>query len=187
VRLEWSGPYYCALNVSSDIRLTPTSYVVLGMLDWLGPSSPYKLKKLAEGSIADFYPVPHTTFYDEPARLAEAGYLEVTQEEGGRRRKRYALAARGRRALADWLADPEAEPTELRSPALLKIFFGAEAAPLAEAGLARHRALVAFFERIRDTEDVAPAPRRALETGIGYHSFWVAEWERLGAGDGVPE
>ena len=165
--------------MSSEIRLTPTSYVVLGMLDWLGPSSPYKLKKLAEGSIADFHPVPHTTFYEEPARLADAGYLEVTQEEGGRRRKRYALADKGRRALAEWLADPAVEPAQLRSPALLKVFFGADVAPLAEAETARHREILEFFERVRDTEQVAPAPRRALATGIGFHRFWVDEWQRL--------
>lgn len=165
--------------MSSDIRLTSTSYVVLGMLDWLGPSSPYKLKKLAEQSIADFYAVPHTTFYDEPARLAAAGYVDEAQEETGRRRKRYALTPKGRRALADWLADPEVEPTELRSPALLKVFFGADVAPLAEAGLARHEALLASFERIRDEEDVAPAPRLALATGINYHRMWVDTWKWL--------
>ena len=56
-----------------EIRLTSTSYVVLGMLDWLGPSTPYRLKRVLAESVQDFFPVPHTSFYAEPARLAAAG------------------------------------------------------------------------------------------------------------------
>ena len=59
-----------------NIRLTSTSYVVLGMLDWLGPSTPYRLKRVMSESVEDFFPVPHTSFYAEPARLAAAGYLD---------------------------------------------------------------------------------------------------------------
>ena len=165
--------------MSSPIRLTSTSFIVLGMIDWLGPSSPYTLKKVLEGSIADFHPVPHTTFYEEPARLAVAGYLDESQEAGGRRRKLYSLTREGRRALADWLADPSAEPTEIRSPAMLKVFFGADPAPLAEAGLERHRELLAHFEAVPD-----PGGGRglALRTGIDYHRMWIAAWQRLRRG-----
>lgn len=163
----------------STPRLTPVSYVVLGLLDWLGPSSPYTLKRALETSIADFHPVAHTSFYAEPARLATMGLLDESQEQGGRRRKRYALTDAGKQALQAWLAEPEAEPTEVRSPAMLKVFFGADPRPLAEAALARHRALLRGFEQVRDAREVADGPRRALDTGIEYHRFWVAAWERL--------
>ena len=77
-----------------EIRLTSTSYVVLGMIDWLGPSTPYRLKRVLAESVQDFFPVPHTSFYAEPARLATAGYLDEHVEAGGRRRRTFALTDR---------------------------------------------------------------------------------------------
>ena len=70
------------------IRLTTTSYAVMSLLDLLGEATPYDLKQVLEHSIENFWPVPHTTFYDEPARLARAGYLSQSQEAGGRKRRR---------------------------------------------------------------------------------------------------
>lgn len=169
------------MSTPPEIRLSPTSYVVLGLLDWLGPSSPYRLKKALEVSVADFHPVPHTSFYAEPARLAEAGYLDESQEEGGRRRKRYSLTDRGREALSEWLADPVAEPTQVRSPPMLKVFFGADPGPLAESELARHRELLAGFEDVRDRLEHPPHRRRALDAGIAFHRTWVETWERMRA------
>ena len=164
-----------------DLRLTPTSYVVLGLVDLLGPASPYRLKQVMQRSVADFHPVPHTTFYVEPARLARTGYLDESQEQSGRRRKAYALTEKGRRALADWLADPTVEPTQIRSPAMLKIFFGADPVPLARAALPYHEGLLAYFEALRERtgSELAEGPRLALETGIDHHRFWIAQWQRL--------
>ena len=83
-----------------ETRLTGTSYAVLTLIELLGPSTPYDLKQALERSIANFWPVPHTTFYAEPERLAAGGFLSVTQEEGGRRRKVYSLTAAGVGALS---------------------------------------------------------------------------------------
>jgi DNA-binding PadR family transcriptional regulator len=167
---------------SREIRLSVTSYVVLGTIDLIGPSSPYRLKKLVDQSVADFHPVPHTTLYEEPARLAAAGYLEETQEQGGRRRKSYALTEKGARALKQWLSDPAAEPTELRSPALLKVFFGADPEPLARAQMEHHERLIEFFETVRAErgDGMRPAPRRLLDVGIEFHTFFARTWRRLG-------
>jgi PadR family transcriptional regulator, regulatory protein AphA len=71
-----------------QIRLTTTSYAVLSLLETFGEATPYELKQALEHTIENFWPVPHTTFYEEPARLAKAGYLSQHQESGGRRRKR---------------------------------------------------------------------------------------------------
>ena len=68
---------------SKPIRLTATSYALLALLDQLGESTPYEIKQAMEKSIENFWPVPHTTAYEEPARLADGGYLSVRQEEGG--------------------------------------------------------------------------------------------------------
>src|SRR4051812_26808809 len=78
------------------IRLTSTSFAVLSLIDALGPSSPYDLKQALEKSIENFWPVPHTTFYAEPARLARGGFLSEQQEASGRRRKLYSLTDAGR-------------------------------------------------------------------------------------------
>jgi PadR family transcriptional regulator AphA len=68
---------------SKPIRLTSTSYALLALLDQLGESTPYEIKQAMEMSIENFWPVPHTTAYEEPARLAAGGFLTVRQEEGG--------------------------------------------------------------------------------------------------------
>src|SRR6266550_7900562 len=102
---DGSGP-------TQAIRLTGTSFAVLSLLDALGPSSPYDLKQALEKSVENFWPVPHTTFYAEPARLARGGFLSERQESGGRRRKLYALTDAGRQALAQWVASTDVAPPQ---------------------------------------------------------------------------
>jgi PadR family transcriptional regulator AphA len=171
-----------------NIRLTSTSYVVLGMLDWLGPSTPYRLKRVLAQSVEDFSPVPHGSFYAEPARLASAGYVSEEVERGGRRRKTYALTPRGREALAEWLAQPETRFGEFRFPGILKIFFGADPGGFAGDQAAHHAGLAERFEGIRDradagTVELAPQRRAVLDTGIALHRWWEARWRELeGAG-----
>ena len=65
----------------NPIRLSGTSYAVLSLIGFLGEATPYDLKRTMALSIENFWPVPHTTFYAEPARLAAAGYLEERQEQ----------------------------------------------------------------------------------------------------------
>jgi len=62
---------------------------------------------------------------------------------------------------------------------MLKVFFGADPLPLIDTETARHRELLAFFERMRERDDIQPGPRRALETGLRYHRFWIDTWERM--------
>ncbi|MGN6558639.1 MAG: PadR family transcriptional regulator, partial [Solirubrobacterales bacterium] len=90
---------------SKAIKLTGTSYAVLALLKEFGESTSYEIKGALESSIQNFWPVPHTTAYEEPARLAAAGYLAARQEEGGRRRRIYSLTKIGKEALAAWAAD----------------------------------------------------------------------------------
>src|SRR5258708_25583467 len=114
-----------------SIRLTTTSYALLALLDQLGEATSYDIKQALEKSIENFWPVPHTTAYEEPARLAEGGYLSVRQEAGGRRRKSYLLTDEGRLALAAWAAEPSAAPPQLRDQLMLNVFAGADpAAPV---------------------------------------------------------
>ena len=67
------------------------------------------------------------------------------------------------------------------TPALLKLFFGADPAGLAEAQLPANRARLAEYERIRDemSADVPPGPRQALELGMRVERETIAFWEEL--------
>jgi DNA-binding PadR family transcriptional regulator len=168
-----------------DIRLTSTSYVVLGMLEWLGPSTPYRLKRVLAESVQDFFHVPHASFYAEPARLAAAGYLDEAVERGGRRRRTFALTDRGREALQAWLDEPETRFGEFRFPGILKIFFGAEPARFAEAQARHHGELASGFEAVRTAAgrgrvELTDGRRLVLETGIELHRWWEARWRELG-------
>lgn len=164
-----------------EIRLTPTSYIVLGLLELEGESTPYQLKQRVAGSVGHFWTLQHAQLYSEPERLAKAGHVTETRERGGRRRKLYALTDRGRAALAAWRDDPASERAELREPALLKLFFGADARRLAEVQLPAHREKLAEYEAIRDgmPAEVGDGPRRALAMGIRHEREFARFWEEL--------
>src|SRR5690349_4081199 len=123
-----------------DVRLTPTSYIVLGLLEMAGESTPYGLKQLVAGSVGYFWTVQHAQLYTEPTRLAAGGYVKEKREETGRRRKLYSLTERGRGALEDWRTETTTDLAELREPALLKLFFGADPEALAEVQIPANRA-----------------------------------------------
>jgi DNA-binding PadR family transcriptional regulator len=139
--------------MSSDVRLGPVSYVVLGTIALRGRSTPYDLKRFVQLSIGHFWPFPHTQLYAEPQRLAEAGLLDETREESGRRRRHYAITAAGRERLEGWLAESVASPTEIRDLGLLKLFFSELAddddmITLAVEQAAAHRANIAIYDAI---------------------------------------
>ena len=172
--------------MADEPRLTPTSYIVLGLLDSCGEATPYELKGIAAAGVGNFWSLQHAQLYTETARLAEAGYLDEEREEGGRRRKRYRLTDRGRDALREWVATPTDRFTELRDLALLKLFFGAEPAALAGAQLEIHRAKLAEYEELRAGAGGAEAggPLVALDAGIAHEREWVRYWSGL-AGEGL--
>ena len=164
-----------------EVRLTPTSYIVLGLLELAGESTPYRLKQLVAGSVGYFWTLQHAQLYTEPERLSKGGYVAETREETGRRRKLYAITPEGTRALEKWRTETTSALAELREPALLKLFFGADPAGLAAAQLPANRARLSEYERIHDAmpDDVPPGPRQALELGIRVERETIAFWEEL--------
>jgi len=167
------------------IRLSQTSYAVLALFDHLGEATSYDLKQAIERSIENFWQVPHTTAYDEPARLATGGYLTVRQEAGGRRRKRYALTELGREALRAWAAEPVAAPPQLRDEAMLKVFAGADPAPLMPARRAWHEAKLAelegYLRAVRAVGAEAAGAERTLVAGVAYHRKMLEIVDQLSA------
>ena len=164
-----------------ELRLTPTSFIVLGLIDWHGEATPYDLKGLAAAGVGNFWSLQHAQLYTETARLAEAGYLDEEREESGRRRKLYRLTDRGREALRDWVATPTDRFAELRDLALLKLFFGADPKALAEAQLEIHRAKLAEYEELaaRVTDEEPSGPVATLDAGLGHEREWVRFWSKL--------
>jgi DNA-binding PadR family transcriptional regulator len=167
---------------NEDIRLSPTSYVILGCISLFGgEATPYAIKRLVSDTIARFDPYSHSQLYAEPDRLAEAGYLTLRREEQGRRRKIYRLTRKGRGALSEWRAEPVREHFELHDPAVLKLFFGADPRMIAEGqietlGEELRRAEV----RKRHWEPVAPeGPRLAADWGIAVRRAVLAFWSEL--------
>src|SRR4051794_41318874 len=99
-----------------DIRLTPTSYIVLGLISAAGRATPYDLKRVHQQGIGGFWTLNHAQLYAEPDRLVEGGYLSVEREEGGRRRKLYEVTPAGRRAPQEGLPHPPDEVTQTPHP-----------------------------------------------------------------------
>jgi PadR family transcriptional regulator AphA len=166
--------------MSNEIRLTPTSYIVLGLLEAAGEATPYDLKQMVALGLGNFWSLQHAQLYTEPERLAGAGYLEERREQGGRRRRHYRVTDEGREVLQAWLAEPTAELTELRDLALLKVFFGADPKSIAAAQAPAHQAQLAEYEKVRESAESLPeGPRISLEAGIEAERIWAGFWSRL--------
>jgi DNA-binding PadR family transcriptional regulator len=164
-----------------ELRLSAVSYVVLGFVEWAGEATPYRLKQLVAGSVGNFWTLQHAQLYTEPERLAKGGYLTEQRERGGRRRKLYTITEQGSRALAEWRGEPTDAIPELRAPALLKLFFGADPAALAPLQIDAYRRKLAEYEAIRDSmpDSVPEGPRLALEAGISSTRQQIEWWEAL--------
>ncbi len=180
--------------MSTD-RLTPTSYLVLGLLAREGPSTPYELERHVRATLGNFWSFPHTLLYTEPPRLAGLAFATEERESEGRRRRVFAITPAGTAALEAWLERPSDDPTELRDPGLLQLFFAdltsREARQrLAEEQLAIHRAKLAAYRKDRRLErSTGPSARgqrtvehwrgETLAMGLLYEEAAVRFWERV--------
>lgn len=103
-------------------KLTDTSFAVLGLLamrEW----TTYELAQQMQRSLSYFWPRAERRIYDEPGRLAAAGWVESSREEIGRRaRTRWSITAQGRAALHAWLAEPPSTEPALEFEGMLKVF-----------------------------------------------------------------
>ena len=165
----------------SSPRLSTTSYVVLGLVEIGEPATPYDIKGIAELSTENFWTLAHTQLYGECARLAREGLLDEQQEQTGRRRKLYRITDAGRAVLDAWRTEPTSEGFGIRDPGVLKLFFGADPGPLAEAQLALHEQRLAGFRELAD-KPMEDGMRLALECGIGHEREYVRFWRELAGG-----
>jgi PadR family transcriptional regulator AphA len=177
----------------SNERLTPTSYLVLGLLAREGPSTPYELERHVGATLGNFWSFPHTLLYSEPARLAGLGLVTETREQDGRRRRVFTITEAGLHAIEAWLDRPHAEPTQLRDLGLLQLFFADLAPPtarlrLAEQQVAIHRAKLSAYEedaRLDRRREASGQGQRTVEhwrgqtlrKGLLYERAAVEFWE----------
>jgi PadR family transcriptional regulator, regulatory protein AphA len=175
---------------SKEIKLTATSYALLAMLQEFGEMTSYGIKQAMESTIQNFWPVPHTTAYEEPARLAGAGYLAARQEEGGRRRRIYSLTDLGREVLAAWAADPDVTPPWLRDEAILKVFAGGDPDGMHDSRVAWHREklveLRGYLNLVRAGQGFGRSERTLL-AGVAYHQKMLEAIEMVAAERGRQE
>jgi PadR family transcriptional regulator, regulatory protein AphA len=180
--------------MSTD-RLTPTSYLVLGLLAREGPSTPYALERHVGATLGNFWSFPHTLLYSEPPRLEALGLVNETRESEGRRRRMFAITSAGLEALDAWLERPDRVPTELRDRGLLQLFFMDLASNdarlrLAQAQLAIHQAKLAAYEgdaRFERRMGPVAAGLRTVEhwrgatlpMGVLYERAAVAFWSNV--------
>ena len=180
--------------MSTD-RLTPTSYLVLGLLAREGPSTPYELERHVQATLGNFWSFPHTLLYTEPPRLAGLGLVTETREAEGRRRRVFAITETGSAAIVSWLDRPSGSRTELRDPGLLQLFFAdltsAEARMrLAREQLAIHQAKLAAYQQDEGLEQLPGRSARGQRTiehwrgetsamGLLYEDAAVRFWARV--------
>jgi PadR family transcriptional regulator AphA len=181
----------------SKQRLTPTSYLVLGLLAREGPSTPYELERHVQATLGNFWSFPHTLLYTEPPRLAALELVSEQRETVGRRRRVFAITSGGEFALTTWLDNPSRAATELRDLGLLQLFFADLAsdearARLADQQLAVHTAKLAAYQEAARLErpTVAGVPRKGertvehwrgetLRMGLLYEGAAVEFWARI--------
>jgi PadR family transcriptional regulator, regulatory protein AphA len=108
--------------MSSAPAMTTTSYAILGLLA-VKPWTTHELVRQVDRSLRRIWPRAQSKLYEEPKKLVVHGLARATDDSVGRRRRtRYTITPKGRRALAAWLREPGEGPV-LEFEQLLKINF----------------------------------------------------------------
>jgi DNA-binding PadR family transcriptional regulator len=141
--------------------MTTTSYAILGLLA-VKPWTTHELVQQVDRSLRRIWPRAQSKLYEEPKKLVARGYARAADDPVGRRRRtRYTITAKGRRALARWLQAPGAGPV-LECEQLVKIHF-------ADSGtrddVLAHLAATRAWVREQNEENLAAA--RAYLAGRG--------------------
>ena len=181
--------YICEIYIEAIESLSPTAYVILGMVR-REPRSGYEIKALVDQTTRFFWAASYGQIYPELKRLSEAGLVVGSDAPtGGRRRTVYEITADGEEELKAWLRQPP-ETFEMREEGLLKLFF-ADALPREEAvqilrAMRAHREGVNAQLRAMEETKLAdppedPFPMIVLRGGIEF-TEWFADWcERMEA------
>ncbi|MDQ8047301.1 MAG: PadR family transcriptional regulator [Solirubrobacteraceae bacterium] len=166
------------------VRLTPTSFIVLGLVRWSPGASAYELEGTIRATVSHMWSIQRSQVYREPIRLAEAGLLEAT-DTPERRGTGYAITPAGEQALDDWLAASADEMPQMRDLSILKLFFGATPATLARTRILQHQARLKEYEVLQAAGAMAPiGARRALQAALLHERASIKFWSDLAKDEG---
>lgn len=164
--------------------LSPTARVILGLLAW-EPRTGYEIKQATDRSTRFFWGASYGQIYPELRRLEEAGLVASSEEPRGRVPRRvHRLTPAGRRALDEWLAEPE-EVSDVRDEGLLKLFFGdlmpaEQRLELVRRRRARHEEAAAFFRSLEEElDELGESSGAVLRHGIELMEWNAAWWKDL--------
>jgi PadR family transcriptional regulator, regulatory protein AphA len=173
--------------VTAD-KLSPASYVVLGLVSMFGPVTPYGMRRWMNVGVGYFWQFPRARLYSEPERLAQLGLLSEKREAEGRRRLLYEVTDEGRKALLTWLRSPTQELPEFRDVGLLKLYLSAAGAKpedvidLARQQAEAHRQRLEIYEEIARRVPPGPelaAPVLTLRHGLMHERVSVEFWTQI--------
>lgn len=147
--------------MSTGPTLTTTSYAILGLLA-VKPWTTHELVQQVDRSLRRIWPRAQSKLYEEPKKLVALGLARAAEDPVGRRRRtRYTITAKGRRALGEWLAQPGAGPV-LECEQLLQVHFADSGTT---ADLRATLAATGAWARERNEENLATG--RAYLEGAG--------------------
>ncbi|NJP04988.1 MAG: molybdate ABC transporter substrate-binding protein [Chloroflexaceae bacterium] len=124
----------------------------------------------APEALGEIWSVKQSQFYAMLNRLAEAGYLTITQEQPGNYppRKMLHLTAAGEQAFADWLESTAVEEDHLQRDLLARLYF---------ASLAGHESVVALIDRQRRALQVFRGQAQQRQQAVAPHSYRWLVWQ----------
>lgn len=167
------------------MRLKPSSYLILGMLN-RGIETGYAIKRTVDLSTRFFWAASLAQVYPELAALEKGGYVVSTNEpHGARPRKLHRLTGEGRTALSEWLRSERIPELEFRDEGLLRLFFADAMTPEEALELVKRlRVRAEEVERVFRAEILPLAqgasgrfPLIAAREGADYFE-WRAAWFR---------
>lgn len=159
-------------------QLNHTAAAVLGHLQ-REPMTGWRIARLLEVALCDFFHVTRSQIYRELRLLADAGLAEPG-EVGARDQRPYAITAAGREAFGAWLHE-DPGPDIMRSPFFLKLSFAEHldegtAARLVDEHRRDNGARLAYYRELQPTvEGYSPSAGHVLRAGIAYREA-MQQW-----------
>ena len=167
------------------MRLKPSSYLILGMLD-RGVETGYAIKRTVDLSTRFFWAASLAQVYPELAALEKGGYVVSTDDpHGARPRKLHRLTEEGRTALVEWLRSERVPEFEFRDEGLLRLFFADAMTPKEALELVKRLRIGAEEAERVFSDGILPLaqgasgrfPLVAAREGADYFE-WRAAWFR---------
>ena len=147
-------------------------FVLMGLLN-AEPRYGYELKAVFEAFLGGTWPLNIGQVYTTLGRLEDEGLVvsELVTQESAPDRKVYGLTPSGRKALAEWSAEPERGPVRLRDEffmkvAVLSLSDGPAAAQLVASQRSAHLETLAQLTQRQRDPDLHPATELLLEGAV---------------------